>query len=214
MRGDWIVGAESLCPVNIPVTRPCNTEPGLLLATDNLYLSLIDSGDLQALEDSCTVMRVVGDVAAQMSATLGNPLTAVMTFSFQFSIHEGIFVAGADGTTPTANVMPLDPRLSADLELDSWLWLRNRDVVDGIQIPANSTILQVVDFTRTASTGYEAKIDSRVKRKLKRGQELVYVAACSVSAFPIMDVNNNVNGNLLKSFQFSVTPHLRCYVKF
>lgn len=195
MKGDWVIGAESNCLIPLDVSSDCQDTPTTALST---FLSLIDSQDLLDKEDAMTVVRIVGDVPVSFRISTpegSNPPLVLMT------MREGIYVAGADGALPVADVIANNPALTEDLELDSWMWLRTRSF--HLQGPLGGGVAwqSPQDYAQLMNT----HLDLRVKRKLKRGQELVYVVYC-------------FHETLVASGSMSLfggfAPHLRCYVKF
>jgi len=202
MRGDWVIGVHENCVQLVPNEECDTTSPATPFG-----FSLIDSQDLLDKEDKLTVVRTVGELtrtgffAVSNGATTGGSqdFAAVCTF------HEGIYVAGADSSTP-ATVTTLDPSVGQDVELDSWMWLRHTSLIVSGQIEPGKVVVIGAQFALgDGPTG--PHIDLRVKRKLERGQELVYTAKVTVSSI-------TAGGDINFVSTFHVVPHLRMFCKF
>jgi len=202
MKGDWVVGVSQACVETINHSN-CDDEERTPTA-----FSLIDSQDLMDKEDKLTVVRTVGELHATMTQIVTNSDTGPRAFSRIYTFHEGIYVAGADASGPPATVIQLDPSVSADIELDTWMWLRHRSLIISGQVAGSAVSIVAGSFgDGTDAMGHH--IDLRVKRKLERGQELIYAANVTVS-----DVVS-LPGNFLTFVEVaSLLPQLRLYCKF
>lgn len=203
MRGDWVVGMDFNCPEEVSFANTCQA-----MAEDPptpTDFSLIDSQDLLDKEDALTVVRIVGDVP--MWVWCIDP-AFVGIAAATCTIREGIYVAGADGALPTANVISLNPGVPGDVELDSWMWLRTR-VFKFAAFQGGGGPGATVQFQsgQDYAPGSNDHLDIRVKRRLKRGQELVYTA-CSFGH----DTSGFLAAN--GALRVQMQGHLRCYVKF
>lgn len=201
MRGDWVIGIHMPCGVAVPA-NVCDA--GSVGIANPVFFSLIDSQDLLDKEDKLTVVRTVGEIYVGGSALWTPAGTSLSLMQKTWTLHEGIYVAGADGASPTASTIALDPSLAEDCELDTWMWLRHRSVswAESINAPVQ------VPLNFEGGTEYLTQhIDLRVKRKVERGQELVY---CAKITFHDDEV---VGGDTVSSNWF-IDAYLRLYCKF
>lgn len=197
MHGDWVVGVDDNCFV--PASIGLCTDAQFSAPT---AVSLIDTNDLIAKEDALTVVRVVGDIPMFASY-----MTLAESLGIQFfvlTIREGIYLSTVDST---GTAIDLDPRLPADMESDAWLYLRTR-AFKFLYVNGGGTGVSAGFWQSGAdyAVGQNDHLDLRVKRRMKRGQELVYVF-----------------GGILETIQGGITAgdcavgaqmHLRCYVKY
>lgn len=202
MHGDWVVGVDHNCMLPIVSVMKCSDTAA---PNDTTDFSLLDTQDVEDKEDALTVVRIVGDV----------PIVSRLKFSSEppginmvvHTIREGIYLSTVD---PNGVAVDMDPRLPGDMESDCWLWLRTRSFKFAYVGPATSPPPGI--FWQAASdynVGQNDHLDIRVKRKLKRGQELIY----TVGAFHEVTEGSaviNTDFDLMGMLQ----PHLRCYVKY
>lgn len=198
-KGDWVVGLNSECPIDVIVTacEEPTQDPPLLFA-------LVDSTDIADKQDKLTVVRTVGEIPATCFWQISNGGTGPVNFHSVVSLHEGIYVSTVD---PLGNVLGMDPALSADLESDSWMWLRKRILVFSGKVGGGDTIAAAAQMTE-GSDPMGPHIDLRVKRKLEQGFELVYSAHATVStqSFGV--------GALAILPQVRIYPSIRLYCRF
>jgi len=173
MKGDWVVLAHTLCPVVGPGIPQC-TELPVPSSSDLIEAAFINANDLIEKEDALTIVRMVGEIHYGLSAQFDGLIT---TSPSQHAVtwDEGIYLQ----TTDASGVgISLDPRLSTDAELDTWLWRRrNIAVFDAVGGAVKEQWWTNQDY----ASGMNAHLDIRVKRKMVRGTQLVYTAGCAQS---------------------------------
>lgn len=201
-KGDWVLGLKTNCPVNTAylASMQCDAEGS---PPDPLAFSLIDSDDIAEKQDSLTCVRIVGEINHVQSMVI--PGSDVTPWSVQCIVAEGIYVSTADGGSP-ADVIDLDPALSGDLEMDQWLWLRKMPFTF-MGFGGVGTTAHLWQGNGDYSGALNPHVDIRVKRKLKRGQELIY--ACS---YRYHLSNLTISSEVFMTG--TLNAQLRCYVKF
>lgn len=202
MHGDWVVGIDHNCGLPIPSDQPCTgggTDPGTFL-NDTLDFSLIDTSDIQDKEDALTVVRVVGDLP--MFASIRGVLADNSFLLRTITVREGIYVSTVD---PNGVAIDMDPRTAGDMESDCWLYLRTR-TFKFAAVGVTGSHVCMWQSGADYSQQQNDHLDLRVKRKLKRGQELIYTAG---GFFEEVDV---AQAGVVNAVVFS--GHLRCYVKY
>lgn len=176
MKGDWLVLAHTLCPVVGPGIPQC-TELPIPSSSDLIEAAFINADDLIAKEDALTIVRMVGEVHYGLSVIFGESVTSPLQIAVTFD--EGIYLQ----TTDASGVgISLDPRLSTDAELDTWLWRRRNVAVFDTLGPGGAGGEKEQWWTpQDYASGMNAHLDLRVKRRMVRGQQLVYTAGCAQS---------------------------------
>jgi len=200
MKGDWIIGASENCSTGIP-QRACSSSD----IPTPLAFSLIDSQDLLDKEDKLTVVRTVGEIYRSFFVETGPGASGTDFWCAQMTVHEGIYVAGSDGGLPTATVIQLDPSVPQDLELDTWMWIRHTSIICSNLSSTGGSFVSGEPGDGTEPLG--AHIDLRVKRRLIRGEELVYVVSCTTETHVAQTGHEPV-------WHPKVCPNLRLYAKF
>lgn len=202
-KGDWVLGLKTNCPVNTAYTdaTQCDFEGS---PPNPTAFSLIDSDDISEKQDSLTCVRIVGELNHVQSMVI--PGADLSPWSLQLIVAEGIYVSTTDGAGPPSDVIDLDPALSGDLELDQWLWLRKMPFTF-MGFGGTGSTAHLWQGNGDYSGALNPHIDIRVKRKLKRGQELIYAVSYRFHASNlIVNTNTFATGTL--------NGQLRCYVKF
>lgn len=202
MHGDWVVGVDSPCMLPIVINDDCQADPFTSPTTD---FSLIDTTDITDKEDALTVVRVVGDMPMlSWLADTGSPGFHMIVVT----VREGIYVSTVD---PNGVAIDMDPRLPADMESDCWLYLRSRVFkfgwIGGTDGAGGTTKTMLWQSGGDYATQQNDHLDLRVKRKLKRGQELIY----TVGAYFEELLGSGIDETFPKA---ALQPHLRCYVKY
>lgn len=201
MKGDWLVLAHTLCPVVGPGVPQC-TELPIPSSSDLIEAAFINADDLIAKEDALTIVRMVGEIHYGLSAFFDDvaaPLQVAVTWD------EGIYLQTTDANGVGIS---LDPRLSTDAELDTWLWRRrNVAIFDTLGSTDGGGAKKEQWWTpQDYHAGMAAHLDLRVKRRMVRGQQLVYTAGCAQSV--VFGVPALINVTSWMNF------NMRGYVKF
>lgn len=200
MKGDWLVLANGPCRVPGANLEVCNA----ITAANVSIFSLITAADLVAKEDALTVVRIVGTIDWQMAVKF-TKVAGLVSDVFSFTLFEGIYLATVNGAGGSVTV--LDPRLTADLESDQWMWLRTRRFFFVVG-PADSGVWNCVGFFEGGQKAGD-QVDIRVSRKLKAGNELIYCNAITTEA-----ASSAVQAGVTIASDFGFTPQLRGYIKF
>ncbi len=130
--------------------------------------TIVNEAEVEDLDDECTVLRVIGEFswfAQNVTASIDRPIMYV----------NGMIVRESLDQTTTIN---LDSATS--IEEYPWSWIRSYFCLpDGVSSQSQSGC---VDAT-TPATALE-KIDVRVKRKLRSGDELQFLTTASLRSYP------------------------------
>lgn len=198
MKGDWLVLAHSGCPVLGPTPQDCQDEADI---NDVFEIAFLNSADLIEKEDSMTIVRQVGEIQHFMFTLFEEGSVPSNTLvDFLFTIDEGIYLSTVNASGITT---PLDPRTSADAELDSWLWRRRLLVnFDALNAPKEQWWSNG-DYWGPMSP----HLDIRSKRKLVRGNELIYCCGTTFSRIGAVATGTIVTGH-------RISFNMRGYVKF
>lgn len=208
MKGDWVMGIHENCPVSVPNELCSDAEPANPFA-----FSLVDQQDLLDKEDKLTVVRTVGELCRSFSSAIINgSATNDQFLSLDLTWHEGIYVGGADAEVPVATVIELDPSRADDCALDTWMWLRHTHVIISAFLPKAMVNPVIVAGQFIDGSAIGEHIDLRVKRKLERGQELVYSAKMTFSQN--IFTNAPLSTDITMIMAAKLSGHLRMYCKF
>lgn len=172
MKGDWIVLAHNNCDELQNVQLHCDAERGDFLGTEKAF-TFIDETDLEAKQDSLTIVRMVGEITTHLSVLFTGGTGGIPHgLAIMVTLDQGIYLAGED---PDGNATELIPSVDPDVQLDNWLWLRRATLVaECPPVAANGVVFNNGAFDADPGPMTDRHVDLRAKRRMRRGQSLVY----------------------------------------
>ncbi len=154
----------------------------IMLANGNAAHSdrvLITEAEVTDFDSECTVLRIIGEFGWFVQ----NPATAV---NVPYNVLAGVIVRESEDT----NVINMS--VTDKIQEYPWAWLQTyMGVPDGVSVQGQAG---VVDAVRTQ--GGLDKVDIRVKRKLREGEQLLWTMTGELVAYAAQALPANGDLNL------------------
>lgn len=191
-KGDWIILAHNVCGDNLISPPGCDE-----FDINSVFaVTLVDKSDIFEKQDALTLVRCVGEVTPIIYAVW----TATTINCISITIDEGIYKTSEDSI---GGELLLDPRNSADLELDNWMFIRRRHAILNTQgLGPKTEFWSPQDYPESAAS----HIDLRVARKCTRGEAIVHCMALTIGHIHGSEQPTNMS--------LQIFYKLRGYVKF